>query len=592
MSSFSAIFKLKAVDDGMSSTIDAAKAKVGGIGGALGGAFKNSVGKVFSATAAMTMLKGTMEEVLNRAKQYNNLGQRMGIPAVEVQKLDKAAEAAGINVASLGRSMLLVQKFGAEGLAGTTEKAKLLTGTLGASREELERMKAGGTEGLATLADKMANIADEGERDAVGLKILGEKWFEVKQFVEQGGDAVRKAGGDQVTWGKETQDSLTRMQKAWANMWNELSVATADFMRDLEPILGLLRVVINILMPAVRLALAAIGYVLDGIQLAIMGVAYWWFKVFGSDEDLARLEKGMERINKKIDERNAKLKENIDKDYAGLEKGALMVIGGKTGDEAKGEKEKKKSTDTRTMEEREAYEKALKKQKEINIEKGLENAQEEEKVRLMIEQLYLLKEQEKVLKEKHPERYKETAEYLELQNKIADQQRKIRKEARDQEMAASKREFETQQGAAKRRLELMKANGATEQEIFQEEFNMKKEQIIRIGEELQALQRDEFATNEDRRKKIAELAEATADADTMLLKREKDMTKAGGGPKVSAIQAIGGGGNIGVGGINYQKATLDEVKLLRKTAEEQLRVMSGKLNINLGEVTYGTNRRI
>ena len=73
MSSFSAIFRLKAIDDGMSSTIDAAKAKVSGIGGALGGALKGQVGKIFSASAAMTMLKGTMEEVLNRAKQYNNL---------------------------------------------------------------------------------------------------------------------------------------------------------------------------------------------------------------------------------------------------------------------------------------------------------------------------------------------------------------------------------------------------------------------------------------------------------------------------------------------------------------------------------------
>jgi hypothetical protein len=205
------------------------------------------------------------------------------------------------------------------------------------------------------LADKLNAVSDEGARDAMGIKILGEKYFELKQMIAMGGDEIKKAGGDQVTWGKQTQDALTRMQRAWANMWNELSVMTADFMRDFEPLLGLLRFIVNALMPLVRLALAGIGYVLDGIQLAVMSIAYYWAKFTGDSATVDRLGKSMENLNKKIDERNSKLKENLDKDLEGAQKGISMLIGDKTGEEGVDKPAAKKSKETRTDEDIQAY---------------------------------------------------------------------------------------------------------------------------------------------------------------------------------------------------------------------------------------------
>ena len=588
MSSFSAIFRLKAVDDGMSSTIDAAKAKVGGIGGALGGALKNSVGRIFSASAAMTMLKGTMEEVLNRAKQYNNLGMRMGLPATEVAKLDKAAEHAGINVASLGRGMMLMQKFGAEGLAGTTERARVLTAGLSLTREELEKMKQGGKAGLALLADKLKAVGDEGARDAMGIKILGEKYFEMKQMIEMGGDAILKAGDDQATWNEQTQDSLSRMQRAWANMWNELSVATADFMSTLEPLIGILRFLINVAMPAVRLVLWVVGQALLGIGGIIAYVNLRWQKLFGDKKDVREAEAAISNLADRSAELNKNLKEGIKRDLEGAAKGARQTIGLKTGDEGyKGKGAAAPITDSRTMEEKEAYEKALKEQRKIKNEKDLEVAQEEEKLRLMAEQLMLMKEQEKIIKEKHPTMFEKTAEWLELQNKIEDQQKKMRKERRDQDIAESKREYDITRAAAKRRLALLKETSLDEAEIFEEEFKMKQDEIVRLGEELYALQRDEFATNEDRRKKVAEIAEAMGEADVMLAKREESARGSGVLAKVDSLQKVGGGGATGITPLNVAKQSLSELQKLRRESEVQTDILSKRLGYNLNNPVYG-----
>jgi len=321
MSNFSAIFRLVANAQGFQSTINSAKGAVAGIGGKLGEGLKGQVSRVLSVSNAFTMLKGTMEEVLNRAKQYNNLGLRMGIPASEVQKLDKAAERAGVNVASLGRGMLLVQKFAGEVIGGATEKAKKFGRELGATPEQLQKMKAGGTEALATLSDLLMNITDEGQRAIIGQAVLGEKWFELQQLIEGGSDAIRKATEDQTYWDKETQDSLSRTQRAWANMWNDISVETAELLDTLEPVIGFLRIVFNLIMTLIRVPLFLLAQAFNALKLGLLAYKLVWDMVFGSPEDVRETTRAINATIEEGAKRTSKFMENIDKDYKGARRG-------------------------------------------------------------------------------------------------------------------------------------------------------------------------------------------------------------------------------------------------------------------------------
>jgi hypothetical protein len=586
MSNFSAIFRLVANAQGFQSTINSAKGAVAGIGGKLGEGLKGQVSRVLSVSNAFTMLKGTMEEVLNRAKQYNNLGLRMGIPASEVQKLDKAAERAGVNVASLGRGMLLVQKFAGEVIGGATEKAKKFGRELGATPEQLQKMKAGGTEALATLSDLLMNITDEGQRAIIGQAVLGEKWFELQQLIEGGSDAIRKATEDQTYWDKETQDSLSRTQRAWANMWNDISVETAELLDTLEPVIGFLRIVFNLIMTLIRVPLFLLAQAFNALKLGLLAYKLVWDMVFGSPEDVRETTRAINATIEEGAKRTSKFMENIDKDYKGAQKGARMIYGLKTGEEVKSRDKGKPSEDTRSLEEKNAYEQALKKQKEQSVATELSNAKEEEKLNILSKQLDILREQEEELKKKHPQKYKETAEYLELQKKMAEQERKIALQRR----ADEKRLYENQVNFAnmsnERRLKRMEAAGASEEEMYRERIRQGKEEAVRLAEEYQVLASDKFATDEDRRKKAEELAKSIAKTEDLVFAQQKKEKEQEVGPAVtSSLQAIGGGGAVAVATTAAKQ--LMEAEETNRLLEE-LVAISAKTSLGLGSVTQGT----
>lgn len=604
MANFSAIFRLTAQTQGFNSTLASAKSAIGGLGSKLGDGLKDQVGKIFSVKGALDMLKGTMEEVLNRAKQYNNLGKRMGIPAVEVQKLDKAAEAAGINVASLARAMVLVQKFGGEAMSESSKKTKILVNTLGASKEQLKVLASGGKESLALLSDLMGKIGDDAERDYVGIKVLGEKWTELKPLIEEGGDAIRNAGKLQTTWSQTTQESLTRTQKAWAGLWNDLSVLTADLMQDLEPVVGALRIVGNVIIAILRIIINLVGFAIKAVQALFWGIVsiinglsggWEWVSNLGiggadAKKDYRETSKRFEKVVDSAVEQEENLMENLGKDLNGAIAGAAQI----SGTDVEMAKKKKRSSqvkDTRTMEERQAYEEMLEKQKETLLATDLQNAKEEEKLDILKKQLDLLQEQEEELKKKHPEKYKETKEYLELQQKLAEQQRKIalqqRKDAKDLYDA----QVSFSDLANERKIAKMKAAGATDEEIQAEVVAQQKEAAVRLSEELDALNKDKLASDDERRKKTLELAKQIGKAEDAIYeqqKKDKEAANEGGKASVSSLQAVGGGGAFAVTSMAARQLT--EAQETNRLLEElvALSERNGLGSINAG--TYGRPR--
>lgn len=589
MSNFSAIFRLKASDDGFSSAINKAKSKLGELGGAIGGGLKEQVGKIFSVKQAFTMLKGTMEEALNRAKQYNNLAAQMGIPAVEVAKLDKAAERAGINVSALSKSMSLVQKFAGEAIGGAAEKTKVLNTQLGATPDQMNKLMGGGTEALATASDLLMNVKDSGMRATLGMKLFGEKWTEIKPLIEKGGDAIRNMGSDQNTWGDTTQKSLTRTQLAWANMWNEISVLSAQVLEFIEPIIGILRYIGNEILIIVRVALAALNNGLDAIKFTIVGIKWALLQLLDAlpfvdmSEEIRKTEKDLNRLADGINKRTGETVDAVKKDIDGMVAAANQVYGleNKVSEGINYAKKPvdEKSKETRTAEEIEQYEEQLKKQRELDIARKLSNATDEKKVDILREQLDLLREQEEELKKKHPEKYKETKEYLELQNKIADQNDKIKK----QEISDAKKLYDAEVAFSdlsnERRIKDLENADADEMDIFNEKMRQQMEKTVRLAAELKAL--GTSGSDDDRRKKAMELVKAAGEGKDMIAKQKK---KDAGGAEISnSLQSIGGGGAVAY--VSYQQQALDEAQKTNENLEKLIQIAE---NAGVGSVLGGT----
>lgn len=589
MSNFSAIFRLKASDDGFSSAINKAKSKLGELGGAIGGGLKEQVGKIFSVKQAFTMLKGTMEEALNRAKQYNNLAAQMGIPAVEVAKLDKAAERAGINVSALSKSMSLVQKFAGEAMGGAAEKTKVLNTQLGATPDQMNKLMGGGTEALATASDLLMNVKDSGMRATLGMKLFGEKWTEIKPLIEKGGDAIRNMGSDQNTWGDTTQKSLTRTQLAWANMWNEISVLSAQVLEFIEPIIGILRYIGNEILIIVRVALAALNNGLDAIKFTIVGIKWALLQLLDAlpfvdmSEEIRKTEKDLNRLADGINKRTGETVDAVKKDIDGMVAAANQVYGleNKVSEGINYAKKPvdEKSKETRTAEEIEQYEEQLKKQRELDIARKLSNATDEKKVDILREQLDLLREQEEELKKKHPEKYKETKEYLELQNKIADQNDKIKK----QEISDAKKLYDAEVAFSdlsnERRIKDLENADADEMDIFNEKMRQQMEKTVRLAAELKAL--GTSGSDDDRRKKAMELVKAAGEGKDMIAKQKK---KDAGGAEISnSLQSIGGGGAVAY--VSYQQQALDEAQKTNENLEKLIQIAE---NAGVGSVLGGT----
>jgi hypothetical protein len=565
MGKFVAIFRLMAQMSGFESTINKAKGAMAGIGSKLGDGLKGQIGKVLSVSNAFTMLKGSMEEVLNRAKQYNNLGKRMGIPAAEVQRLDKAAERAGINMASLQRAMSLVQKFGGEAFGGTAKKAQDVSKQLGLTKEQMLKMREGGTEGLAAIADALVKIEDSGERGAIGMAVFGEKWPEVQNLIEGGGEGIRKMGEGQTRWGVTTQDSLTRVQKAWSNMWNDISVTAAELIELFEPLVGIFRILANVVMILVRLLIYGLINAMDTVRMAVLGLLWVLNKLgsalgfSGADKALKDVEKQMDETATRMEKRKETLKDNLKKDGEGMMKGAAQTIGFATGEEEPFKaRVNKPAKDTRTQDEKDAYEQALKGQESARVEAELQNATEEKRISLMREQLYLLRKQEEELRKKHPERFKETKEYLELQKQIAAQMKSISTAQRTEDLRLYAMRVEFTELAGKRRVAIMKDNGETEEAIEEEVMKQKMEKVARLADEMKYTLNDTMATNAERQKKAKELAEAIADTEDDIRKKRAAALASGGSAAVDSLQRMGGGGGVVIGGLAVQTLKAQE----------------------------------
>lgn len=592
MSNFTAIFKLRANAQGFNSVLNQAKAAIAGLGPKLGDGLKAQVGKIFSVNQGFQMLKGTMEEVLNRAKQYNNLGARMGVSAEEVQKLDKIAEQAGINVSSLQRGMMLVGKFGKEAMDGTNKKFESFARQLKASTADLQVMAAGGKDGLIKLAELMDTIQDKSDRDYIGLKIFGEKWPEIMQLMDNGGKKI-KQGADGVTvWGASTQESLSRIQRAWANMWNDLSVFAAELLAFFEPVIGVLRIILNIIAIIYRVWSGWWRVMKNGVQGIIKGIIAGVATLF-SFSNAKNLTKQFYKALKQNHEDFMNWLGNLGSDLGGVWKGVKQIFGYEMGDEMDGGVDAegrpvRRSTDTRSAEERAAYEEALEAEHEKALAVALTNAKEEEKLDILKQQLDILKKQEDELKKKHPDKYKETKEYLELNAKMLEHERKIEEQRRKDEKSAYDKKIDLIDFANERRLKKMQDAGASEEDILKETVTQQKETAVRLADELDKLNNDKLASQDEKHKKALELAKAIAKTEDTIYeqrKADKDIANQGSKAVTSTLQKVGGGGAVAI--VSTAAKQLMEAeetnRLLAELVALSQKVADGKANAG----TYG-----
>lgn len=548
-------FILRAVNR-VGGAVAGAKSALGSLFGAAGKGIADYAKKGFTAAAAMRFMKGSMEESLNRAKQFTNLAARMGMTAEQVAALDRAAEKAGVSVTAIGKGMINLQKFGQEGLDKSTERGRKLTAQLGLTVSQLGRLRTGGMQAYADMARVIQTIPNEGQRTYMWTQLLGESYQQLKGILDMTPDSIRKLDEEQVNMSEDTTNGVTRLQRVWGDMWATLSVGIGELLEALEPVLGIIGAVVQGGIAILRWAFQIVGGLIDVVIMAAAGLVRMLGLLFGKDEWVKDADTVLGRYAQRFVNRGKEMK-NIYNDYEKTAESAENAIAkkGKGGVGERARLDNMERDDLRSAEDIYAYQQQLKQQRKVFIEQELALQPEQHKLRLMKEQLEIMDEQVQLMKERYGTGYRENKQYLEYLTNRRKQEAEIYKEEMRHKDRLRDRETWWINFQSKRRLDLMNKDYYWEEDLFREDMDNKLAAADRLSAEIKDMETRDFQSEEEINKKRQELAEKLHEMEVGALEernRVRELSATIGA--VSGIQKVGGGGAFMA--FDYSKAQL------------------------------------
>lgn len=213
---------------------------VGGVAKGLG---------VFGAAAtaagiglATYLTKASLEEIDNQAK----LARAVGASVTGFQSLAYAADLAGVNQQALAAaSGKLNIKLG-EAIQNGGKSAQAFN-DLGVSVTALANMDA--DERMAVIADRIKELGMDSTTAGAALKALGMKSEEMRQFMLDGGDQIRSAKKELISFGvavsdvdankiEAANDSFTRLQLILKGVGNQMAIAVAPYIEEISKLLA------------------------------------------------------------------------------------------------------------------------------------------------------------------------------------------------------------------------------------------------------------------------------------------------------------------------------------------------------------------
>jgi hypothetical protein len=541
----------------MGPVLGSAQNQVNSWGGKVAQQFNKVAGRTFGVAQAFTFVKGSMEESLNRAKQFVNMGKRMGMPADKVAQLERYSEMAGVNLASLGRGMTSLQKFAGQAMSDMNSKQGSYARQLGLTREQLNRMRAGQVEAFIEVRKAMDAIPSKGEQTRLWIAILGERFTELREFVEKSAQEMEDAQEGQIAMSHQTIEAVAETQKAWGNMWAELSVLIAQFIRDNEPLIGMLRISLNLVMMLVRTFAFLFGQVMSLAQAAFLVVkAFVQLRQAIKTGDYSGLKDTSKQFEKVVDEANEKRTEwlqGLKRDVGGISAGGYQMIGRRTSvDMPNARPVEPILQDRRTYEDVFEYEKAMRTQEAIERKREDSLLVDQAKIDNLKEIVKIEEYEEKLLEERFGYLYKETKEYLEYFNKKKEKLREIEKLEYDLAQKRYDNAVSWIDLANEYYLKEMELTYRSEADIREEKARQAVDKIGLMQKELQKMQQATDVYSEaDITKAQQEIFKLAADTAQMLRKPIENIDY-----KANSLQTVGGGGNISFSALSIAKAQL------------------------------------
>lgn len=195
------------------------------------GSFAKGIGGLVVGAFAFDKLLSAMTNAINKGDQLQDLANKFGISASQLQLLGNAAELSGASLesvaAALNKAAINAQKAGSDkGLADGFAK-------IGLSLSDLQ--KASPQDILMKFADAAASGAIQGEEFSLAVQLMGRSATDLLPTLQQGADAIQTQGQAMGVWSDTTIAALSGASDAIKVISNVWTLAFGNIVASILP---------------------------------------------------------------------------------------------------------------------------------------------------------------------------------------------------------------------------------------------------------------------------------------------------------------------------------------------------------------------
>jgi hypothetical protein len=210
-----------------------------------------------------------MSQVTAEAKKFQQQGARLGIEPAKVAELNKLSEETGASTRSIFKGFNQIKGIAAEALADPTSEAAQTMKQLGITTEDLKNGLNDPTALFGKISDSLNEIGDDGQKMEAMTAIFKANGAMLAGVIDAGSEGQKK-----LMQGNSVQTSLmigqnAAMKDAWEKFWDAISVGFASLGVVLNPIVQILKILLNVISMVVKVigggAFAAFEAILGGI---------------------------------------------------------------------------------------------------------------------------------------------------------------------------------------------------------------------------------------------------------------------------------------------------------------------------------------
>jgi hypothetical protein len=188
-----------------------------------------AIGAGLAAVAGFAAVAKTAFEL---GSSLTEAAAKVGVTVESLQEMRYVAEQNGVAIETMDGSLNKMTKTLGELQLGNKKAAETFS-QLGLSAQQMIGLTP--TESFEKIAGALSNVEDETIRAALGNKIFGRSYAELKPLVDLGADGIRKAAEEKRRDGvlsTEQAKKLDDLADGWQRLKDKVGVATAAFIAN------------------------------------------------------------------------------------------------------------------------------------------------------------------------------------------------------------------------------------------------------------------------------------------------------------------------------------------------------------------------